>query len=56
MLFGVVQAVTEVKAVPLLEVTVDGRKHDISTSVYVAADQIAVLTDVQVDVQPWKDQ
>jgi hypothetical protein len=56
MLFGVVQAVDDVVAVPLLEVTVDGRVHpDISTPVVVDADQVAVLQDAVVQVRPRRD-
>lgn len=55
-LFGVVQGVPDVVAVPLLEVTVDGREHeDISKPVLVAPDRIAVLGDVDVDVRPRRD-
>lgn len=56
-LFGVVQGIPDVIAVPLLEVTVNGRTHkDISHPVVVAADQIAVLDHAQVDVRPRRDQ
>lgn len=55
-LFGVVQAVPDVRAVPLLEVVVDGRPHsDISQPVRVDADQIAVLQEARVDVRPRTD-
>ena len=55
-LFGVVQAVTDVIAVPVLEVIVGGGRHeDISTPVVVAADQVVVLDRAQVEVRPRRD-
>ena len=55
-LFGVVQGIPDVLAVPLLEVTVGGRAHnDIAQPVVVAGDQIAVLDDAKVDVRPRRD-
>jgi hypothetical protein len=51
-----VQRVSDVVAVPLLEVTVDGRVHaDVSLPVVVDADQIAVLDHVEVQVRPRRD-
>ncbi|MEO5851910.1 MAG: putative baseplate assembly protein [Nocardioides sp.] len=56
MLFGVVQGITDVVAVPLLEITADGRVHaDVSQPVIVDPDQIAVLEDVDVQVRPRRD-
>jgi hypothetical protein len=56
MLFGVVQGVADVVAVPLLELTVDGRKHgNVSEPVLVDPDQIAVLLDATVEVRPRRD-
>lgn len=55
-LFAVVQGISDVVAVPLLEVTVDGQDHpNISWPVVVTPDHIAVLDDVQVDVRPRRD-
>ena len=55
-LFGVVQSVADVRAVPVLEILADDRPHlDISQPVKVDADQIAVLQDARVDVRPTRD-
>ena len=55
-LYGVVQEVSDVIAVPLLEVTVDGRAHgDVSQPVVVAPDQIIVLGHADVEVRPRRD-
>jgi predicted phage baseplate assembly protein len=55
-LFGVIQEVDDVRAVPLLQITVDGRAHDeVADSVVVAPDRIAVLGEAKVDVRPRRD-
>ncbi|WP_433830969.1 putative baseplate assembly protein [Actinoplanes sp. CA-015351] len=52
-LFGVLQQIPDILAVPLLEVRIDGARHEIENEVPIDADQLIVPAENhEIDVQP----